>query len=1203
MISMKRGPAIFTALLIALAALFGYQLGVGQSPTRAQTSISCGSLGTLQISGSATLSAAYVGVPYSRTLTASGGVAPYVWSLATMSGPLPSGLSLNSSGTVSGLPTSPTIAPIVLQVHDSGGLQVQTAQGPATIVVNSLKSAGAITVAPSSESIAVGMVGTQLVATVTFSDLTTCLSTSSTCPVQWASANSNFVTINTSGIPTAVAGGSVAVTASFAGQNSGPVPITVTGGTPPSTPTISATTLAMGYLTVIYPTQTLVVNGGSGGCCTFAYVGTNRPPTGITLNLSTGAITGTPSVSGTFPFTVTATDGMSNVSPQATFSIAVNSVNSPLALSLAGGATTITLSNNGTAQLQPVLCTWSNGNTQQGCPTLTYHTSDNTKASVNTNGLITAAASGTGLTNITVTGGGGTSNVVVVTVAATISISTASLAPAEINIVYPGQTLTATGGSGSGYVWSTTSGLPAGMAISSAGVISGTCTTGSAGGTTWTIGVTNGGSTTKAYTFICAPVTGIGTLTAPVSSIPQGGTVQITAPVQYSDGVTHNLIAIPGTGTGVPLSLIVSASGDGYGLGGAATASCGASVGGNHDCVGTGINVPTGSTIVLVHKSAGMMTTDTCTDTAGNTFTPKGGIVGTFAEMQESINVTGNAADIVSCVPDNAPKSNQVIEVKVFAGVVAFDASSSVNNNAASSTCTPTAMTTTNAYDILFFGCISSNSGYVFTVPAGYTGFTQGMDGASATADQIVNSIQTVIKPTMAVTGGSLGQAIFQMGLEGNATTGALAWTSGTPATATINSGNGSTQGISAGTTNIQACIGAVCSPNFVLTVTPPADTTLTIVPAGGSQTIGGQFTFLAKGTQSGVTVNATWTSSNLAVLSFVGTSNPATCNAAGTVTITASFGQISGQTTASCTTPVTGSNLLNNCNYIGSGGCSLPAGWSLVAQQDFECSNSHASPANPGCGQLPSSQDNAPGGAFTQSPVAAHTGSYGFGGRVFSDGNDDHWQINQGIVGSFTSIYISYWQWHDANALMPNTDYYLFHLVSPTNCGSLAGQDLAYSMGPVGGPPASVRYMIAIANADTNVATNCQGYYQWVTGGNLDIFAGTWRQVEILATPSTAFTLPQSNTPNVNCTTAGPSAPGCGNGAIWLWVNGKLIAHTLNADITGSSPMANSEIDVGGVVTDFCDNGNRAVPFTVCQTQAPTAFNRYYDDIIVMKQ
>jgi hypothetical protein len=58
-----------------------------------------------------------VGVPYSTTLAASGGTSPYIWSVA--SGSLPPGLTMNSSGTISGTPSSSGVFAASFQVKDS----------------------------------------------------------------------------------------------------------------------------------------------------------------------------------------------------------------------------------------------------------------------------------------------------------------------------------------------------------------------------------------------------------------------------------------------------------------------------------------------------------------------------------------------------------------------------------------------------------------------------------------------------------------------------------------------------------------------------------------------------------------------------------------------------------------------------------------------------------------------------------------------------------------------------------------------------------------------------------------------------------------------------------------------------------------------------------------------------------------------------
>ena len=64
---------------------------------------------------------ATLGVPYSRTLTASGGTAPYAFGLAGGSGPLPPGITLNSNGLLSGTPTQVGAFGFTVQASDSAG--------------------------------------------------------------------------------------------------------------------------------------------------------------------------------------------------------------------------------------------------------------------------------------------------------------------------------------------------------------------------------------------------------------------------------------------------------------------------------------------------------------------------------------------------------------------------------------------------------------------------------------------------------------------------------------------------------------------------------------------------------------------------------------------------------------------------------------------------------------------------------------------------------------------------------------------------------------------------------------------------------------------------------------------------------------------------------------------------------------------------
>lgn len=83
---------------------------------------------------SAPLPTAVINVPYTATLTATGGVQPYTWSLA--SGTLPAGLSISTSGVISGTPTATGSTTVKIQVTDSQTPTAALATASKTITVN-----------------------------------------------------------------------------------------------------------------------------------------------------------------------------------------------------------------------------------------------------------------------------------------------------------------------------------------------------------------------------------------------------------------------------------------------------------------------------------------------------------------------------------------------------------------------------------------------------------------------------------------------------------------------------------------------------------------------------------------------------------------------------------------------------------------------------------------------------------------------------------------------------------------------------------------------------------------------------------------------------------------------------------------------------------------------------------------------------------
>jgi hypothetical protein len=100
-----------TSGVALLSILFMFLSGCGGGGTSLSSPVSITTI---------SLPTGQVGTAYSATLTATGGTAPYTWSLA--SGTLPAGLSLNAStGTITGTPTVlVSSTPLTFQVTDSG---------------------------------------------------------------------------------------------------------------------------------------------------------------------------------------------------------------------------------------------------------------------------------------------------------------------------------------------------------------------------------------------------------------------------------------------------------------------------------------------------------------------------------------------------------------------------------------------------------------------------------------------------------------------------------------------------------------------------------------------------------------------------------------------------------------------------------------------------------------------------------------------------------------------------------------------------------------------------------------------------------------------------------------------------------------------------------------------------------------------------
>lgn len=262
-----------------------------------------------------------IGVAYVQTITASGGTAPYSYEIT--SGALGAGLSFDTStGVISGTPTANSIANLTITAEDAHGATGSRAY--------SLTIGGQAPVA--------GAVSATVAANSSANPITLNLSGGSAASVAVASAAARG-TATASGMsitytPTAGYSGSDSFTYTATNASGTSSPATVTITVSPPTLAVSPATLPNGSTGTAY-SQTIAALGGT---APYRYeITSGALPAGLTLNVSTGVLAGTPTASGTANFTVTATD-VHGASGAAAYAIAVAVSPTTFVFSPAGGA-------------------------------------------------------------------------------------------------------------------------------------------------------------------------------------------------------------------------------------------------------------------------------------------------------------------------------------------------------------------------------------------------------------------------------------------------------------------------------------------------------------------------------------------------------------------------------------------------------------------------------------------------------------------------------------------------------------------------------------------------------------------------------------------------------------------------------------------------------------------------------------------------
>jgi uncharacterized protein (TIGR03437 family) len=281
-----------------------------------------------------TLAGGEVTVGYNQAVQVTGGITPYTWS--QLSGTLPPTLSLNqATGAITGTPTTPGLYTFTIQVSDSQGQM--TSQTYTNVQIFS----------------AIGIATTTLPNGAFGDSYSQSLSTSGgNGSLTWSivsGALPNNVTLNSS---TGLVSGTPSPPNGFPPNTALQVNVTVgvtdaLGGTasqfygPLINPAlaIGTTILPVGVQGTAYD-QSLSATGGSG---TLTWSNTGSLPPGLTLNTSTGAITGTPTSYGSYTFNAIVNDSNGGSANQS-ITLAVDIANRLITTNLPNGMAIVNIS-------------------------------------------------------------------------------------------------------------------------------------------------------------------------------------------------------------------------------------------------------------------------------------------------------------------------------------------------------------------------------------------------------------------------------------------------------------------------------------------------------------------------------------------------------------------------------------------------------------------------------------------------------------------------------------------------------------------------------------------------------------------------------------------------------------------------------------------------------------------------------------------
>ena len=251
----------------------------------------------------ASLPAATLGAAYNQNITASGGSGPYTFAVTV--GSLPAGLSLTSAGVLSGTPTAGGSFNFTVTATDSS-----TGSGPFTGAMAYTLSVPPVTPAPGTLPAAtLGAAYNQNITASGGSGPYTFAVTVGSLPAGLSLTSAGVL----SGTPTAGGSFNFTVTATDSSSGSGPFKGAQAYNLTVSAPVITVAPASLPDTTVGAAYNQSI--SASGGTATYAFAITaGSLPAGLSLS-SVGVLSGAPTASGSFTFTVTATDSSTGSGP------------------------------------------------------------------------------------------------------------------------------------------------------------------------------------------------------------------------------------------------------------------------------------------------------------------------------------------------------------------------------------------------------------------------------------------------------------------------------------------------------------------------------------------------------------------------------------------------------------------------------------------------------------------------------------------------------------------------------------------------------------------------------------------------------------------------------------------------------------------------------------------------------------------------